>query len=133
MSERWTYEQEKVSVLKLMYHHRQNRVQWGQLMSHPAEDIAWVVGEGEGIERKGLDLLICNIVYLVIINAARKPITEAQIAGDDRTRAEIQSVLDETPIDQLLADIPADEAREIRIDLEILGFIPKDITKPQWG
>jgi hypothetical protein len=92
-----------------------------------------VVGEGEGVERKGLDLLIYNIVYLVIINAARRPMNEAQIAGDRRTRFEIQSVLDETPFDELLADIPEDEAREIRYDLEILGFIPKDITKPQWG
>lgn len=117
----------------MMYDHRRQLIKRGLIMPYPVEDIAWAYSEGEYTKRTGLHLVIHNIIYSVLVEAAFEPQTELQLAGRARIRAEVQSILDETPIDELLADIPAEEGREIRIDLEILGFIPKDITKPQWG
>jgi hypothetical protein len=133
MTERWTYEQEKIGTLKMMYSYRQMQVKNKWVWQHPLEDISWAYGEGEGVVRTGLDLLIGNTIYLMIVSINGDPTDELALAGRIRIRAEVQSVLDETSIDKLLADIPEDEAREIRYDLEILGFIPPDITKPQWG
>jgi hypothetical protein len=132
MSERWTYEQHKAGILKMMYDHRRQLLKQGIIMPYPVEDIAWAYSEGQYTERTGLHLVIHNIIYSILVEAAFEPQTELQRTGRARIRTEVESVLQETPIDELLADIPADEAREIRIDLEILGFIPPDITKPQW-
>jgi hypothetical protein len=133
MSERRTYEQRKVGTLRLMYQCRQQVVWEKRTFLHPSEDISWAYGEGEYLEFKGLDLLIRNVIYLVISCAASEPTSDSMSEGRTRIRTEVQSVLDSTPINELLADIPADEASDIRYDLEILGFIPPDITKPQWG
>jgi hypothetical protein len=130
MTERRTYEQKKIGMLMMMYDFRAGKVGRGEVMPYASEDINWAYGEGEHVILTGIALMIRNMVYLILDSAACDVTTEAEIAGRARIRAEIQSVLDETPLDQLLADIPEDEARDIRYDLERLSFIPPVMSKP---
>ena len=69
--------------------------------------------------------LMDNAIFLILATNQDNSTSQAY------SRNEVQSILDKTPLDELLADVPEDEARELRIDLEILGFIPPDIIKPQ--
>jgi hypothetical protein len=113
-----------------MYEARRSILEDKREWLHPIEDVGVAYDDqGRGKDESLPDLyhLMDNAIYLILC-AGKSPEPGLAMATN-----EIQSILDRTPLDQLLADVPEDEARELRIDLEILGFIAPDITKPQWG
>jgi hypothetical protein len=130
MEERWTYDGIRWMRFLAMYEARRNLLQDKREWSSLLEDVYMAYDDQDRGKDESLpDLyhLMDNAIFLILATNQDNPTSQAY------SRNEIQSILDRTPLDQLLADVPEDEARELRIDLEILGFIPPDITKPQWG
>lgn len=127
MEERWTYDGIRWHRFRDMYRARRNIMKFNREWSSPLEDVGVAYDDqGRGKDESLPDLyhLIDSAIFLIL---ATHHVPEI---GLKRRTNEIQSILARTPLDTLLADVPEDEARELRIDLEILGFIPPDITKP---
>lgn len=128
MSERWTYDAIRWSALNAMYRGRRNIIRDKRAWTNPLEDVGYAYyGDETPDSVNDLHDLMHETVYLILC-AGLSPEPGLTWATE-----KITSVLARTPIDLLLRDIPEDEAREVRIDLEILGFIPPDITKPQYA
>lgn len=127
MSERWTYDDLKIGTFRLMYMARQNIIRDNRPWLHPIEDVGVAFQDPyyEGMDDLGR--LMFETRYLILCAGLSPEM------GFNRATEVIKSILDKTTIDELVKDIPAEEARELRYDLEILGFIPPDITKPQYG
>jgi hypothetical protein len=128
MDERWTYDAIRWSAFQDMYRVRRNISQDKRGWGHPLEDVGVAFDyDDDPPPLPDLHWLMLESCYLILgTGLTPEP-------GKVRATQRIQSILAHTPLDQLLADVPEDEARELRIDLEILGFIAPDITKPQWG
>lgn len=125
-----TYNGIKKQRFRDMYRARRNILRSKREWLHPIEDVGVAYDdEGRSKDESLPDLyhLMDSAIFLILA-AGKSP-----ELGLNRATNEINAILAKTPIDQLLTDIPLDEARELRIDLEILGFIPPDITKPQYG
>jgi hypothetical protein len=131
MSERWTYDAIKWVRMQAMYKGRRNILRDGRGWPHPIADVGYAFHDLDDTDYfyslPDIHQLMTNIIYFIL---AAGQMSEQ---GVKIITEEINAILSKTPLDELLTDIPADEARELRIDLEILGFIPPDITKPQWG
>jgi hypothetical protein len=123
-----TYHGIKKQKFRDMYEARRMIVEDKREWLHPIEDVGVAYDDqGRGKDESLPDLyhLMDSAIFLIL---ATNYVPEI---GLKRRTNEIQSILARTPLDELLADVPEDEARELRIDLEILGFIPPDIIKPQ--
>lgn len=130
MSERWTYDVIRWARLRTMYEARRQILKHRREWISPLEDVYVAYDDqGRGKDETLSDLyhLMDNTIFLIL--ATNQDIETSQVYSKN----EINAILSKTPLEELLADVPADEARELRIDLEILGFIPPDITKPQYG
>ena len=126
MTQRRTYEEMKIGWFKLMYMARQNIVRNNGEWIHRFEDVAVAYDDPyyEGMD--DLEILMEEVIYLILITNA------PPVPGYNDPAAKVRELLAKTPLDTLLDSVPEDEARDLRIDLEILGFIPPDITKPQY-
>lgn len=116
--------------MQIMYRARQNIIRSKREWLHPIEDVGVAYDDTNDawtIVYPDLHRLMDNSIQFILA-AGQMPEQGVKIITD-----EINAILSKTPLEELLADVPADEARELRIDLEILGFIPPDITKPQYG
>jgi hypothetical protein len=131
MSEGWTYDSIKWARMQLMYKGRRNVLRDGRGWINPIQDVAYAFLDLDNTDYfyslPDLHQLMTNTIYLILA-AGQTSEQGVKIITD-----EINAILSKTPLEELLTDVPADEARELRIDLEILGFIPPDITKPQYG
>lgn len=126
MEERWTYDQIRWTNFLSMYGVRRNIVWDKRKWGNSLEDIGVACGDLQIEDLSDLhSLMVCTIYLILCAGLSPKP-------GLDITTNAITSILTRTPIDDLLRDVPEDEAREVRIDLEILGFIPPDVTKPKY-
>jgi hypothetical protein len=125
--QRQTYDEMKIGAFKLMYMTRQNIVRDKREWVDRYEDVGFAYMDPyyEGMD--DLDRLMFETIYLILTTNA------PPIPGYNQPRDVISEILARSSLDKLLEDIPEDEVRELRIDLEILGFIPPDITKPQYG
>lgn len=125
MEVRWTYDDIRWGKLKAMYDYRRYVAPDIGKWTNPLEDVGYAYYGDEPPESiNDLYDLMTNTIML-ILSAGLTPEPGLTWATE-----KITSVLARTPIDDLLRDIPEDEAREVRTDLEILGFIPPDVTKP---
>lgn len=131
MAERWTYDSIIWANMKRMYKARRNIVRRNRGWIHPTEDVGIAFHDDTPDEylpiMPDLYRLMEEVIYL-ILSAGTSP-----KLGVDLSTNIINEILEKTPLDELVAGIPEDEERELRIDLEILGFIPPDITKPQFA
>jgi hypothetical protein len=124
MDERWTYDAIRWSVFQDMYRARRNILRSNRDWISPTEDVdvAYTDLELDGLPEL-YQLMTCTIYRTLLTNAGSNE-------GHEYLANIINNILSRTPLDTLLADVPEDEASELRIDLEILGFIPPGITKP---
>lgn len=116
--------------LRYMYQARRNILQDNRDWLHPIEDVGVAYddqGRGKNESLPDLYHLFDNTIYLILC-AGLSPERGYEVAKN-----EIKTILARNSLEELIADIPEDEERELRIDLEILGFIPPDITKPQFA
>jgi hypothetical protein len=131
MTERWTYSDIKMGIFRSMYKARQNIVYDKRSWFHPIEDVGVAYHDDcpdEGIPAMpDLFWLMDKTIYLILC-AGLSP-----EPGFTNANEKIRSILADSSIEELLKDIPEQEAYDLRYDLEILGFIPPDITKPQRG
>jgi hypothetical protein len=116
-----TYHGIKKQVFRDMYEARRSILLDKREWSSQLEDVYVAYDDqGRGKDESLPDLyhLMENTIFLILATNQDNPTSQAY------SRNEVQSILDKTPLEELLADVPEDEARELRIDLEILGFIP---------
>jgi hypothetical protein len=127
MTQRRTYDERKIGKFKLMYMARQNIVRDKREWIDRYEDVNFTYMDPyyEGMD--DLDRLMFETIYLILTTNA------PPIPGYNQPREVISEILTRIPLEKLLEDIPESEARDLRIDLEYLGLIPPDITKPQYG
>ena len=129
MTARRTYDDIKIGCFKLMYLARQRIVKRKREWLHPIEvvGVAFMDWEYDSVGMEPLKRLMYETIFLVLCaGLAPEP-------GRTNAISKIEELLCEHNLDELIADIPEDEQRELRIDLEILGFLPPDITKPQFA
>lgn len=130
MDERWTYDSLRWSILKSMYQGRRNILQDKRAWLHPIEDVGYAYHDDTPDEylpvMPDLHQIMSNTIYLILCAGLSPEV------GCTKATNIINSILAKTTIDELVKDIPEDEARDLRYDLEILGFIPPNITKPQY-
>jgi hypothetical protein len=127
MDERWTYDGIRWMRLAAMYGTRRSILKYKMEWNSPLHDVYMAYDDqdrGKDDSLPDLYHLMDNVIFLILATNQDNPTSQAY------SRNEVQSILDRMPLLELLAYVPEDEARELRIDLEILGFIPPDITKP---
>lgn len=122
------YKARKAQCFRDMYEARRRILKFKRDWLHPIEDVGVAYDDqGWGRDDSLPDLyhLIDNAIFLILA-AGKSP-----EPGFSNAAREIETILAQGPIDGLIAQLPEDEQRELRIDLEILGFIPADIIKPR--
>lgn len=131
MDERWTYDSLRWSTLKAMYEGRRNILRDKRAWLHPIEDVGYAYHDDTPDEdlplMPDLHRIMSETIYLILCAGLSPEV------GFNKATEVIKSILAKTTIEELVKNIPENEARDLRYDLEILGFIPPDITKPQWG
>ena len=131
MDERWTYDSLRWSTLKTMYQGRRNIIQDERAWLHPIEDVGYAYHDDTPEEylpiMSDLHKLMSSTIYLILCAGLSPEL------GFNKATEVVKSILSKTTIDELVKNIPDDEAHELRYDLEILGFIPPDIIKPRYG
>lgn len=127
MQVRRTYDEMKIGSFKLMYLARQRITKEKRPWLHPIEDVGVAFDDPYYEGMNDLHRLMDETIYLILC-AGLSP-----EPGLSNATAKIKEILAANPLEVLLEGIPEQEGRELRIDLEILGFIPPDITKPQFA
>lgn len=130
MSDWTSYKFHRDQRFRHMYRARRNILKHKREWLHPIEDVGVAFDDqGRGKDESLPDLyhLMESTIYLILC-AGLSP-----EPGHTMMTNEIETILGKTPLDELIGGLPEDEQRELRIDLEILGFIPPDITKPQFA
>lgn len=127
MRERKTYKQMKCAILLQMYNARKSIIKDRREWLYPFEDVGRAYYNGDEWPDRISDLydLMDSTIYL-IISAGHSPEAGKKYYSDI-----INEVLGRSSIEELTKDIPEDEARELRSDLEVLGFIPHHFTWPR--
>jgi hypothetical protein len=132
MSDRWTYDAIRWQKLSIMYEARRSILKHSREWLHPIEDVGVAYDDqGRGKEEGMPDLyyLMDSVIFLILA-AGKSP-----EPGLTNATNEIQTILAKTPLEEILNEVPEDEARELRLDLEILKLIPATmLTLPmsQW-
>ena len=127
MTQRYTYDQIRYGKFLTMYEARREIVRQKRSWTHPIEDVGVAYDDPDYSGFGDLHRLISETIYLILC-AGLSP-----EPGLTNATNKINEILAAHSIDELLQDIPEAEARELRIDLEYLGFIPPDITKPLYA
>ena len=124
MTQRYTYDQIRYGKFLTMYEARREIVRQKRSWTHPIEDVGVAYDDPDYSSFGDLHTLMSKTIDL-ILSAGLMPEQGVMMVTN-----EINEILAAHSIDELLHDIPEAEARELRIDLEYLGFIPPEITKP---
>lgn len=117
----------KLDIFNLLYKVRRDNIVENRSYKFEIDDCIWAyISDNDAQYNKSISFLaqLMTIVLLESNNRKNESLSFRQYIKDS---------LKEDTLEDILSDFSESEIREIRIDLEILGFIPPDITKPQWG
>jgi hypothetical protein len=110
-----------------MYEARRSILQFNREWTTPLEDVYLAYDDQDRGKDESLpDIfhLMDSVIFMILATNQDNEISQGY------RKNEIQSILDKNGLETLLSQISDQEARELRIDLEILEFISPDITKP---
>lgn len=120
-----TYTGVKKQCFRDMYEARRAITRGKRDWFDPLEDIGVAFddqGRGRDPYLPDLYYFIESVVYL-ILSAGKSP-----EQGVKNSTKEIQTFLAKGPLEDLIAELSEEDQRELRYDLEILEFIPPDLS-----
>lgn len=117
--ERLTYDVMKADVFGIYYDTCRNKIKYHEGWTRNESELgyAYYESDSEDIFETRIECLMWHTLYL-ILDAGRGP----PQARDHHLKI-VQNYLSRNNLDDLLRDVPAEEAKEFVYDLEILGLL----------